>query len=503
MRWLVNVTACGVLLSSLPTAQLAFEGRVDIDAQGGVSSVVVGDVDADGDPDVITFGTPTAVHLNQGDGSFGRAIDLAMGSALDSRLAHLDADGHLDLVRSLGNSVFVHMGNGDGSFTPGVEIHVSPNNPIRTLEVGDLTGDGIADVITTSGEVLAGQMEVDLVPGLGDGTFGVASKVQGPYFQFFPMDVEIGDLDRDGNPDMLLLMNTLAESHLRVYLGTGAGAPAFSTSIGIGSERAGDVLLADPDADGKLDILIGGAFGVGTIHGNGDGSFGSASLWTGRSTFDRMVLGDFDGDGLDDIAYRAGVGWDMVVLAGAADGSFSEVYDMTSLGTVVDVAAADFDVDGRPDLVFGDYSGDDTFAILRNHTYPPGGPWTDLGFDLAADNTTDNFPPASPILVADGSLLAGEVLSVKLWRNRSVASDGWLVLGLGAALAPFKGGTFVPTPTIMIGPFVNMSNAAPLEFAGILPAGLPSGTQLWLQAWFVYAPVPFYSATTGLQGTVP
>jgi hypothetical protein len=103
------------------------------------------------------------------------------------------------------------------------------------------------------------------------------------------------------------------------------------------------------------------------------------------------------------------------------------------------------------------------------------GTWTDLGFGLAGSQGV-------PKLVGSGSLLPGSGVSLLL-TDAHVSIDDWLVIGLVAAYAPFKGGTLVPDPVLII-PMVTDAFGTS-QIGGVWPAGLPSGLTVYLQCWIL------------------
>src|SRR5262249_36988315 len=122
-----------------------------------VQSVTVGDFQHDGRLDlaVANPGSNTvSVLLGNGDGTVQSRVDYAMGTVPVSVTAADLGNGHVDLVVANHDSsnVSVLVGNGDGTFQPARNIDVKvqasgfDTHP-QTLQVGDFTGDGKADVL--------------------------------------------------------------------------------------------------------------------------------------------------------------------------------------------------------------------------------------------------------------------------------------------------------------------------------------------------------------------
>jgi hypothetical protein len=106
-----------------------------------------------------------------------------------------------------------------------------------------------------------------------------------------------------------------------------------------------------------------------------------------------------------------------------------------------------------------------------------------------------------PLLTGEGSLCAGEGWLVQLSGARPGAA-GVLVVGAGVLGAPFKGGTLVPLPDLLLPIQTDGEGAA--DFSGNWPAGLPGALTLVLQAWIPEPSGPLaFSASNGLRLDVP
>jgi hypothetical protein len=139
--------------------------------------------------------------------------------------------------------------------------------------------------------------------GNGDGTFKPAvSYAAGTN----PASVAVGDFNCDGTPDLVVAdagSSFTNSSSVSVLLGHGDGtfAPAVNYAAGI---HPVSVAVGDFNGDGLPDLaVLDGDSGVRVLLGNGDGSFqtSNVSYIPGRSSL-RMALGDFNGDGFPDLA---------------------------------------------------------------------------------------------------------------------------------------------------------------------------------------------------------
>ncbi|MFG0317134.1 MAG: hypothetical protein ACF8XB_07675, partial [Planctomycetota bacterium JB042] len=122
-------------------------------------------------------------------------------------------------------------------------------------------------------------------------------------------------------------------------------------------------------------------------------------------------------------------------------------------------------------------------------------PWTNLGLGLAGQNGT-------PTLAASGPLCIGSPFSLAL-SNGLPNGTAALVLGASALSAPFAGGTMLPNPDL-IAFGLPLDAAGDLAIAGTLPAAMPPGFEVFLQAWIADPGGPQgFAASNGLKGTAP
>lgn len=123
------------------------------------------------------------------------------------------------------------------------------------------------------------------------------------------------------------------------------------------------------------------------------------------------------------------------------------------------------------------------------------GVWTDVGHALAGVS-------GDPLLEGEGTMIVGESVTITL-SNARPNSQTAIFVGLAAINLPFKGGVFVPAPTLAI-------FGLPTGPAGLLPLtahwppGLPPSFTLHFQHWIVDpAAVAGFSASNGLSATTP
>jgi hypothetical protein len=222
--------------------------RVDVPTLVSNLPIRLGDVNGDGKLDLVTVGE---VHLGDGDGSFGAVLSFDAGSGRRFALGDLNGDAKVDMVvaNASENAVSVFLGNGDGTFQPGVAYGTAPRP--WGIEIADLNADGKVDVVTVGTSVAS------VLLGRGDGTLQ-AHVDYGTTGASYSSSVEIADLDGDGKED-------LVTNSMSVLLGNGDGSFIPATSYGPGG---GSLAVGDLDRDGAPDVVTAeGVYNV-LVHRN-------------------------------------------------------------------------------------------------------------------------------------------------------------------------------------------------------------------------------------------
>ena len=252
-------------------------------------------------------------------------------------------------------------------------IAVSPTQrfPHQLGVPGDLNGDGTADIVALGvTQPTLGGRRVALAPVAlsgADGTFTVLA----PRGSIGASQSVTGDFNGDGITDVVGV-----DPNGSIWLANGNGDGTFganqmsSTPFGpFGNESSAMLLAGDFDGDGYTDFLATGVSWWQTVpvaFSKGDGTFfvtnssGDSNPFVAAiasQAFGKVVIGDFDGDGRDDIAATGGPGWNTLPVAfSKGDGTFHATNDSTTFQAYsglsgVKVYAGDFDGDGRSDIV--------------------------------------------------------------------------------------------------------------------------------------------------------
>ena len=307
-----------------------------------VRGVAVGDLNADGYPDVLVVervgprqGAPDRVYLNQGArngldfADTGRRLGGKRGNT--AALGDLDGDGDLDAFVANTELNLVWRNDGTGFFTAIAQPEdrpgrvglgfahpggLAPNS--EDVVLGDLDGDGDLDAYVANAEAAAGFTGNTVWLNDGTGRFSYRSQPgEQPdrmgLGQAYSFGAALADLDGDGDLDAVAANGGLSGAPDVIWANRGNGQ--FDAAVRFGDDNSTGVALADFDCDGGLDLLFsgvrhlrprpadatcpvqrGGAIWLVT-HGGGGLTVRDSGIRLGAADSQDVALGDINGDG--------------------------------------------------------------------------------------------------------------------------------------------------------------------------------------------------------------
>ena len=293
-------------------------------------------------------GGPFFFTTNQGVPNFP---SWAQDAAADAVSADFNGDGLADIALIGGtgwNTVPVALAQSSGNFSvknlmnAAMSSFMAPAN--ARAASGDFDGDGKGDIAMLQG----GSSLVRVGFSLGDGTFTVTGGFNlGSNFQ----DVAAagarllsGDLNGDGRDDLILLGGSSSSVPMAFSNGNGTFAvwstPSVLASWGTMSDTK--IAVGDFNGDGRDDVAVTGGGGWTDIRvafqtvtadfTTSQFPIPNFSNWS-RTSGVRMVSGDYNSDGRDDLALVGGAGWASVPISFAHPGYFYETNHWTEFAT--------------------------------------------------------------------------------------------------------------------------------------------------------------------------
>ena len=361
----------------------------------GIGFIADGDLNHDGILDLVTTGyqgSSVDVWMGNGDGGYQPPVNYQVGSGPQGLLpADVNNDGNLDIIAadsgdSASHAIAILLGNSDGTFQP--VQYVAGNQGVYDVIAGDFNGDGKLDLAA----VTPNTNTLSLYYGKGDGTF------QNPVnysTDLNPNYVVAADFNGDGKPDLLVTAHGGDGGYIDVELNQGDGALQIPPSARLSEFSPYSAVPADLRNNGINDVLYAdpnNSFGY--FLGNGNGTFQTGQGMAVHEGPVFVSVGDFDGDGILDVALCGYASSDITILKGNGAGGFTTEANYRDAGAFPDaMVAADLDNSGTLDLAIAD-TRENYFTVYRNQSP------TAVYFLVTAQSTPDNGDPTQFVVTA-------------------------------------------------------------------------------------------------------
>lgn len=399
--------------------------------------IKLSDVNGDGSLDYVYVNSNSdqlSIGLGNGDGTFKAEVSAFAvqpgGHARSIDFADVNADGDLDLIAADGtNSVLsVSFGNGDGTFEAATS-YAPATVSVATATIGDFTGDGIADI------VVAGYVDIaQILVGSSDGTFTLGATFSNDNYR----SPQAADFNNDGMLDVVF--GDPGDFGINFGNGDGSFQAAQYFSTGQSSYPSDNLRAEDFNGDGIVDIITADDLDntVSLFVNNGNGTFKSRISYATDSSGTSLAIGDFSGDGKNDILRAAYDGQHLGLLINTISSGYVGSYSsgttyVATGGRVETLSAADFNEDGNVDILINGSSGinmqiafgngDNTVAWIGVYgAFSAGNFSTVADFnndghaDIFSTDTTDSF-----VLLGNGD---GTFSSSDSWATNPRVSEG-------------------------------------------------------------------------------
>jgi len=315
--------------------------------------------------------------------------------------------------------------------------------------VADFNGDGIPDVAIFNSNGLV------IYLGSTSGTFTevvTPATIQAEEGDFFGAQLFVGDFNQDGIPDLAAYISAMGNYYVEILKGNGDGTFTAGATYPASPPNNPQIRGADFNHDGIPDLAVleidphNPTTDVTILLGNGDGTFseltGLAVVPNFEADFNyEFAVGDFNGDGIPDIAITGGLmpgtgifpgqtipPTALYTYLGNGDGTFNPTPSFTTtLSTIANISVDDFNGDGKPDILLdsGQFflgTGNGNFTAEPNANAPAtpyignfsgsgnAQPWAGAAFMYNSATGTFNevtgIPSFSGASLGEGSLAA-------------------------------------------------------------------------------------------------
>ncbi|NOR17596.1 T9SS type A sorting domain-containing protein [candidate division WOR-3 bacterium] len=341
-----------------------FENPLNFTTGNEPRGMFAADFDSDWDIDIAATSNPNSVVvlLNNGDGTFAApAYTSVQGDPIALYGADFDSDGDIDLASAHNQPGTSHLvilkNNGNGVFT--VFATYAPATLGQNLSGGDIDTDGDVDLVMTDGWGSGNNVRVML--NNGDGSYA------GPYTYTagtWARGVAVKDVDNDGDLD--LGVTNAGNNNISILLNDGDGNFPELINYAVGDNPTA-VYSNDFNGDNYIDFATANYSGnnITVILNNGDGTYASPVDYTTGSNTRALHGGDFDGDGDIDLTASNNGTNTVVVLLNMGDGTFDSLATYTVGNSPWGIMSADFDLDGALDIACANYNSNNV-TILYN-----------------------------------------------------------------------------------------------------------------------------------------
>ncbi|CAF1076407.1 unnamed protein product [Adineta ricciae] len=372
----MTTTTTSTSTAHIPMCQLQFQiaVRYNNTSNAGLKSPVIADLNGDNLADIAFFNYKTSsIHVLLGDGRGYYTNEMKtfvmtfntwyFGLAVSD----FNNDKIPDVVMTSESLAYIYMmfGNGNGTFRSLAKFYMGDSTNLRGIIAYDFNGDNNNDIA-----VSAPSFNILIVLlGNGDGSF----RNRTTYYTGLnanPSTVDQADFNGDGHQD--ISYNTINSRGFGVLLGRGDGTfePQKTSFVG-GNYYPSYIAIGDFNRDNHSDAVVSYSGGkrIGVLLGNGDGTMSPVEKYiVGNKTYyTRPATGDFNNDGISDIAVNPTSRSVIYILVGYGDGDFDTqmIFSTGLTGSYTWIVVGDFNNDHCQDILASDDTAGAMFVLLN------------------------------------------------------------------------------------------------------------------------------------------
>jgi hypothetical protein len=268
------------LNTTTAVGSISFAGPINLitdAAQYKLRNVAISDLDGDGKADIAVVDNSGSVLLYRNTGSVGTVsfaakVQYAAGTGPQGiMIGDIDADGLPDLAITNADGGGTSIRVLRNTSTSGIFNFVSSGNFTTgggpyDLALGDLDGDGQLDIATVNYSGQNVSVLLNTTTAVGAISFAIKTDFA---IGRSALKIALGDLNGDGRLDVVITQSGAVMS-IFTNTTTTAGSVTFAPMIDIaGTGNSLQAIIGDLDGDGKTDFATGGSKKIIVFH-NGD-----------------------------------------------------------------------------------------------------------------------------------------------------------------------------------------------------------------------------------------
>ncbi|UXX79960.1 FG-GAP-like repeat-containing protein [Reichenbachiella carrageenanivorans] len=274
-----------------------FQTPTTFTGPNGIFDIVAVDVNNDGHIDLgISYSSSLSIQINDGVGGFndGSTFTLSAGGAIRCfTFGDINEDGNWDIISGMTSRDAVWAaGDGSGGFTYN-QVSTRTTESVMGIDIADMDKDGHADIIGANFTSSAAESNLNN----GAGNFTRTALDVG----FQPSAVAIGDFNNDGNFDIAASPPNTT-NNIGIILGNGDGTYQTYSTRAVGFEPNG-IIAGDLNGDGNDDLIaIQRTANPQILMGSGSNTFTQINIAGGEGVgqSSKPKIADFNGDGKPD-----------------------------------------------------------------------------------------------------------------------------------------------------------------------------------------------------------